>query len=1127
MNIISNDGCCRSIDLTSKVAHFTRRAGSISLHALRHSFRFSGILLLGGILLSTAPAWGGTNGGVCMVDRFGSDSPLNCTSNDVSLAIYEVVEGPSECVAGETIRVRLKGDFEATSDSRWDVGVFISEDGGTPNAPGGLCYSDFLHPVSADNTDIDLASGSGPFFNGEITQDPADQCGDIEQGNNATFETDFMDIVCQDNNGDFIADVASCTVWASSRSNGSDKPSCMDESDVTAETTAKCTCSTTNIVGIDFQQVAEIEVVKNLVPVDDPGVFNLQIDAVDEATDVGNAGSTGAVIVGAGTFNHPGASHTVGETAGTGTSLASYFTGIECVDRGLSTFGGFCEGGSAGICDGGGSAGRSCVINDNADACVIDGGECLSGFACDPNGNVSSDACIAGGGVCTANGDSLTLPGAGPLDVPVVPGQDVVCTITNTNGCESTVCEDTACAILACDPTGVTGNCDILTYTPDVICRAGSGDSCDPNEVCIDGQATCPDDFLEPDTTVCNAGSGDICDQDEMCSGIPGEACPDDTFDDGTTVCNAGSGDMCDPEELCPGVADAACPDDTVTSQGTVCNPGSGDVCDPDEVCSGNPDEACPDDTVASQGTVCNPGSGDICDPDEVCSGNPDEVCPDDTVSGQGTLCRPGSNDQFCDVDEFCSGVAEVACPDDDAPGNAGLLCRTGNGVDICDQDELCTGTPGADCPGDDAEINAGLVCRESGTGFEGCDPSEVCLGIPGSICPDDYIEPEGTPCGDQSTTQCTDPDTCDDAGICLNNNKVCGSVTNSALCEYDMEPTKGTCTGGDENGNPCFINDACQQGGGICDVDVCVGGLEDGLACTPPEPGPCEDAGGVCEQSDQFRLLYSPDAQNWTAYRLNASNPGQTFYNIMYDASGAGGDDVTLTVTVPHPYVTVGGMPLHIYDGESVSGNGFGCLNPEEAIRSEPMFITLDDWIFGVAGAGAYNLTCDAVPGPGGAGFCTFEVTVLNSEIPAGGLLYVNLHLDYGFKGQKVDANPYGLDAGTGLPEDRYDRHPYVSPWASSDALANTSTDDGPLAIADCTAYWFDHTDDVTAGYCSGGDNDGLACNDACTDAGGICEVDTCVGGDLDGEACTPIDCSAAAAPVSPYRCSRTRLRT
>jgi hypothetical protein len=678
------------------------------------------------------------------------------------------------------------------------------------------------------------------------------------------------------------------------------------------------------------------------------------------------------------------------------------------------------------------------------------------------------------------------------------------------------------------------------------VCNAGSGDICDPDEVCTGvADAACPDDVIAPTTTVCNEGSGDLCDPDELCTGVADAACPDDMVEPSTTVCNAGSGDVCDPDEMCTGEADEACPDDTVADSGTVCNPGSGDLCDPDEVCSGNADEACPDDsfddgtlvcnagsgdlcdpdelcpgiadgacpddTVADAGTVCDPGSGDLCDPDEVCSGNADEACPDDTVSDQGTLCRPGSGD-ICDADEVCTGVAEEACPEDDAPGNEGNICRTGNGVDICDQDELCTGTPGATCPDDDALNNAGLVCRESGTGFEDCDPAEVCLGVPGSICPEPYIEPEGTPCGDQSTTQCTDPDTCDDAGVCLNNNKVCGSVTNSALCEYDMEPTKGTCAGGSEDGSACLIVDPCVVAGGVCDGNTCVGGYEDGLACTPPTDGECELGGGICEQSDQFRLLFSPDVKNWAAYKLNASNPGQTFYNLMYDASGAGDSDVKLTVTIPYPYITVGGMPLHIYDGEAVRGNGQGCLDPTLGIRSEPMFITLDDWIFGAPGGGDYNLVCDIVAGPGGSGFCTFEVDILNSEIPESGLIYVNLHLDHGLKGKFVDANPYGIDPGTGQPEDRYDRHPLVSPWGSSDALVNTISDDGPLALADCQAYWFDHTDDVTAGVCVGGVDDGFECNievDACAEAGGTCNVDTCEGGDLDGEACTPIDCS------------------
>jgi hypothetical protein len=154
-------------------------------------------------------------------------------------------------------------------------------------------------------------------------------------------------------------------------------------------------------------------------------------------------------------------------------------------------------------------------------------------------------------------------------------------------------------------------------------------------------------------------------------------------------------------------------------------------------------------------------------------------------------------------------------------------------------------------------------------------------------------------------------------------------------------------------------------------------------------------------------------------------------------------------------------------------------------------MFITLDDWINGAVGTGDYNLNCDSVVGPGGSGSCSFEVLIPNDEIPEHGLLYVNVHLDYGLKGRWVDANPYGAFEG-GTFEDRYDRDAFISMWSSSDALVNTVGNDGPLALADCSAYWFEHTDDVNAGICAGGPDAGLPCDvlaDDCAEDG-ICEA-------------------------------------
>jgi uncharacterized cupredoxin-like copper-binding protein/plastocyanin len=65
-----------------------------------------------------------------------------------------------------------------------------------------------------------------------------------------------------------------------------------------------------------------LTVIKVLLPGDDTGLFNLQIDGFTQAANVGDNGTTGAVAVNAGVV------HTIGETAGTGTSLSDYVSTI-------------------------------------------------------------------------------------------------------------------------------------------------------------------------------------------------------------------------------------------------------------------------------------------------------------------------------------------------------------------------------------------------------------------------------------------------------------------------------------------------------------------------------------------------------------------------------------------------------------------------------------------------------------------------------------------------------------------------------------------------------------------------------------------------------------------------------
>jgi len=78
--------------------------------------------------------------GQCVEDRFAAKiggSGVVCTANDVSLSSYTLISGPTSCLPGEQISVVLKGQFGGTANERYDIGVFISTDGGNAIEPGG------------------------------------------------------------------------------------------------------------------------------------------------------------------------------------------------------------------------------------------------------------------------------------------------------------------------------------------------------------------------------------------------------------------------------------------------------------------------------------------------------------------------------------------------------------------------------------------------------------------------------------------------------------------------------------------------------------------------------------------------------------------------------------------------------------------------------------------------------------------------------------------------------------------------------------------------------------------------------------------------------------------------------
>lgn len=101
--------------------------------------------------------------------------------------------------------------------------------------------------------------------------------------------------------------------------------------DTTNGETTYNTIDTTNINSGNYYglendlTIGKLEVVKELTPDTDPGLFSLQIDGATLAGDITNGGTTGELVVNTGSYS-------IGEIAGTNTDLSDYISTVECKD---------------------------------------------------------------------------------------------------------------------------------------------------------------------------------------------------------------------------------------------------------------------------------------------------------------------------------------------------------------------------------------------------------------------------------------------------------------------------------------------------------------------------------------------------------------------------------------------------------------------------------------------------------------------------------------------------------------------------------------------------------------------------------------------------------------------------
>ncbi len=181
----------------------------------------------------------GINYQECIRDAIDMPNGNICTANDVTFGEFKLISGPTECTVGENITVTIRATImSGSAQFKEDVGIWVDQGGGNAKDVGNVCYRDFLNPISLNNSDVNLTSGEGPYYN-ILTDD--DLCGDAKPDETAFYDFNVT-IQCQDSDGNQIADVGACTSWKQSGSNTAEP--CNNATNAIPGTSSKCDCNT-------------------------------------------------------------------------------------------------------------------------------------------------------------------------------------------------------------------------------------------------------------------------------------------------------------------------------------------------------------------------------------------------------------------------------------------------------------------------------------------------------------------------------------------------------------------------------------------------------------------------------------------------------------------------------------------------------------------------------------------------------------------------------------------------------------------------------------------------------------------------------------------------------------------
>ena len=336
------------------------------------------------------------------------------------------------------------------------------------------------------------------------------------------------------------------------------------------------------------------------------------------------------------------------------------------------------------------------------------------------------------------------------------------------------------------------------------VCRPANG-VCDNAETCDGFTELCPADSVKPITAACRLKNGP-CDRIDFCDGVTKD-CPADEIQPNTVTCHTARG-PCETSVNCDGVS-VACPSFNFLPSSTICRVSAGS-CDPVENCDPFALEPwlCPNDIFFDNSSLCRTQTGP-CGTPTFCNGMM-ASCPSEEFLNSTVLCRAAASQ--CDESEYCNGVMSDCPPNVFTPLNFpcnldALNCTTdecnGFGQCVLVQDD-CECMLNSDCP-----VNATCIIPSCLNGFcsealapGACFIDGVCYAAgvrnPANQCQDCQpgVDPstwqyalEGSPCQTLNATGiCSDTDTCDGMGVCidrfLDNSTICRAA--AGLCDEE-----------------------------------------------------------------------------------------------------------------------------------------------------------------------------------------------------------------------------------------------------------------------------------------------------------------------------------------------------